>query len=61
MATGTQMVLGVKKIIKIIVPSGLHEDKKLDRSLKLRSFCIHIFILKILILYNYVGCYKLDH
>ena len=27
MATGTQMVLGVKKIIKIIVPSGLHLDK----------------------------------
>ncbi len=33
MATGTQMVLGVKKIIKIIVPSGLNLDKKLDRSL----------------------------
>ena len=31
MATGTQMVLGVKKIIKIIVPSGLHLDKELAK------------------------------
>uniref|UniRef100_UPI0036F1E93C plasmid mobilization relaxosome protein MobC n=1 Tax=Peptoniphilus grossensis TaxID=1465756 RepID=UPI0036F1E93C len=26
----------------MVVPSVLHEDKKLDRSLKLRSFCVHI-------------------
>ena len=35
MATGTQMVLGVKKIIKIIVPSGLTmncPDGKMDTS-----------------------------
>ena len=30
------------RIIKIIVSSGLHEDKKLDRSFRLRSFCLHI-------------------
>ena len=42
MATGTQMVLEVKRIIKIIVPSGLHLGKKLDRGFKLRSF-LHIY------------------
>ena len=31
-----------KRINLIIVPSSLHLDKKLDRSLKLRSFCVHI-------------------
>lgn len=40
MATGTQMVLGVKKIIKIIVPSGLHLDKKLDHNLSVMVFFI---------------------
>lgn len=34
MATGTQIVLEVKKTFKIIVSSGLHLDKKLDRSFK---------------------------
>ena len=38
MATGTQMVLEVKKNNWIIVPSGLHLDKKLDRSLKTAVF-----------------------
>lgn len=46
MATGTQMVLEVKKNK---LSNNLHLDKKLDRSFKLRSFCVHIFILKILI------------
>lgn len=42
MATGTQLVLEVKRINWIIVPSGLHEDKKLDRSLKTAVFlCIY--------------------
>ena len=46
MATGAQMVLEVKKNK---LNNSLHLNKKLDCSFKLRYFCVHIFILKILI------------
>ena len=48
MYTGTQIVVEVKKINRIIVPSGLHLDKKIDRSFKLRSICLHIMRINLL-------------
>ena len=40
MATGTQMVLKAKKNKLIIIPSGLHVAKKLDR-----NFVVMVFFL----------------
>lgn len=39
----------------------LHLDKKLDRSFRLRSFCVYIFILKILVLYYFIDYSKLGY
>ena len=42
MATGTQMVLEVKKNKLNNSSKWFTFGQKLDRSLKLRSFCVHI-------------------
>ena len=47
MDTGTQMVLEVKKNKLNDNFQWLYKKiQKLDRSLRLRSFCVHIFIFK---------------
>lgn len=60
MASGTQMVPEVKKNKLNNRSRWRTLGQKLDRSFRLRSFCVHSFILKILILYNYVGYFKLE-